>query len=90
METTTLRLLSRLHWKITISLWDTYKPASELACKGRIQPTRPAPFLTDAYPTDKTPIFTLSPEGPATKSVAEWEEEAPREDILATILYSYS
>ena len=52
---------------------------------------RPTTFLTDAYPPDKTPTFTLfPPEGPATTSVAERKEEAPREDIAATLLYSYS
>ena len=75
----------------TIFLWDTYQPASELAFTGRIQPTGPTTFLTDAYPPDKTPIFTLfPPEGPATTSLAEREEEAPREDIAATLLYAYS
>ena len=74
-----------------VFLWDTYQPASEFAFTDRIQPTRPTTFLTNAYPTDKTPIFNLSlPEGPATTSVAEREEEAPREDIAATILYPFS
>ena len=49
------------HLLTTIFLWDTYQPASELAFTDRIQPTRPTTFLTNAYPTDKTPIFTLSP-----------------------------
>ena len=74
-----------------IFLWDTSKPASELALTGRIQRTHPTTFLTDAYPPDKTPTFTLfPPEGPAETSVAEREEEAPGEDIAATILYHFS
>ena len=44
----------------TAILWDTYKPASEFACRGRNQPARPTTFLTNAYPTEKTPIFNLS------------------------------
>ena len=77
------------HLFATIFLWDTSKPSSEFACTGGIQPTRPTTFLTNAYPIDKTPLFTISPEGLATAKVAERKEEVPKGVIAATILYSF-
>ena len=69
----------------SILLSDTYKPANEFACTGRIHPTHATTFLFNAYPTVQTNIFTVYPEGPATPSVAERKEEAPTEGIAAIV-----
>ena len=65
-------------------------PPNNSPLPAEFSPPAPQP----SYPTPTLPTRLLflpfPPEGPATTSVAEREEEAPREDIAATILYSVS
>ena len=46
-------------------------------------PNQRLPYRQNTY------FYPFPPEGLATPSVAEREEEAPSEDIAATILYSF-